>query len=107
MELIIAIILVVLLVLLIGFAVDKLTVGGHGIWYGHEEPPEWFEGFWDKGDVVVQWPRPSSVEDLVFEGLTEEDLVVSGRPIYGDIVVGELYADKIVANSVTYDERQT
>lgn len=103
----VAVALVLLIVILVVcYLYDKITVGGNGIWYGYEEPPEWFVGFWDKGDVVVQWPRPSTVEDLVFEGLTEEDLVVSGRPIYDDIVVGELHADKIAANSVTYDFRE-
>lgn len=82
---------VVLLVLLIGFAVDKLTVGGDGIWYGYEEPPEWFEGFWDKGNVVVQWPTPGLV---VEGGLIEEDM----------LVINELSADRIVSGNVTTED---
>lgn len=73
----------VVIALLVGFVVDRIQVGGSGIWYGNDEPPEGFVGFWDKGLTVVQWPKPSRVEDIVVDGLTSEDLTVTGA-VYGD-----------------------
>lgn len=80
----------VIIAVLIGFAIDRLQVGGSGIWYGYDEPPEWFSGFWDKGDVVVQWPEPETV--------WHEDLVVNS------VYVGTITAESIVAESVSADE---
>lgn len=99
-ELLVGLVVVVLLVVLIGFTVDKLTVGGDGIWYGSSEPPEGFVGFWDKGHIVVQWPTPG----LVVEGdLIEEDIRV--QRVFEDlIVVNELSADRIVAGSITAED---
>ena len=93
--------LVLLIVILVIFyLVDRVTVGGHGIWHGHEEPPEWFEGFWGKGHVILQWPTPG----LVVEGdLIEEDIRV--QSVFEDmIVVNELSADRIVASSITTED---
>lgn len=82
---------------LIGLAIDRILVGGHGIWYGPGEPPEWFEGFWDKGHVIVQWPTPEFVEVI------EEDIRV--QRVFEDlIVVNELSADRIVAGSITTED---
>ena len=75
--------------ILIGLAIDRIQVGGSGIWYGNDEPPEGFVGFWDKGLTVVQWPKPTRVECIVIDGLTAEDLTVTGA-LYGDIVVSEI-----------------
>lgn len=72
-ELLVGLVVVVLLVLLIGFAVDKLTDGGDGIWYGPGEPPEGFIGFWDRGQTVVQWPSPVA-DDKTIEELIEDSL---------------------------------
>ena len=90
--------LVLLIVILVIFyLVDRVTVGGHGIWHGYEEPPEWFEGFWDKGHVIVQWPTPEFVEVI------EEDIRVQ-RVFEDMIVVNELSADRIVAGSITTED---
>lgn len=89
-----------IVILLVCYLYDKITVGGNGIWYGYEEPPTWFEGFWDKGHVVVQWPTPG----LVVEGdLIEEDIRVQ-RVFEDMIVVNELSADRIVAGSITTED---
>ena len=64
----------VVIAVIIGYAIDRIQVGGSGVWYGIDEPPEGFVGFWDKGHAVVQWPKPSRVEDIVIDGLTAEDL---------------------------------
>lgn len=91
------------LALLVGFVVDRIQVGGSGVWYGNDEPPEGFVGFWDKGHAVVQWPKPSRVEDIVIDGLTAEDLTVTGA-VYRDIVVSEINAGSIQAQSVSSED---
>lgn len=87
--------LAVISAVLIGFAIDRLQVGGSGIWYGNDEPPEWFSGFWDKGDIVVQWPEPGTV--------WHEDLVVNGV-LTGNITAGRISSENIVAKSVSADD---
>ena len=86
--------------LLIGFVVDRIQVGGSGVWYGNDEPPGGFVGFWDKGHTVVQWPSPARVEDIVINGVTPRDLTGTGVA-YSDIVVSEVNAGSIQAQSVT------
>lgn len=86
--------------ILIGFMVDRIQVGGSGVWYGNDEPPEGFVGFWDKGHTVVQWPSPVRVEDIVIDGVTSVDLTGTGVT-YSDIVVSEVNAGSIQAQSVT------
>ena len=86
--------------LLIGFVVDRVQVGGSGVWHGNDEPPEGFVGFWDKGHTVVQWPSPARVEDIVINGVTPRDLTGTGVA-YSDIVVSEVNAGSIQAQSVT------
>ena len=90
----------VVIALLVGFVVDRIQVGGSGIWYGNDEPLEGFVGFWDKGHTVVQWPKPGRVEDIVIDGLTAEDLTAD-NVMYRDIVVSEVNAGSIQAQSVT------
>lgn len=86
--------------LLIGFVVDRIQVGGSGVWYGNDEPPEGFVGFWDKGHTVVQWPSPARVEDIVIDGVTSGDLTGTGVT-YSDIVVSEVKAGSIRARSIS------
>ena len=76
--------------ILIGFVVDRIQVGGSGVWYGNDEPPEGFVGFWDKGHTVVQWPSPARVGNLTADNV-----------MYSDIVVSEVNAGSIQAQSVT------
>lgn len=90
----------VVIALLVGFVVDRIQVGGSGIWYGNDEPPEGFVGFWDKGLTVVQWPKPTRVSDIVIDGLTSGDLTAD-NVIYSDIVVSEINAGSIQAQSVS------
>lgn len=59
--------------ILIGLAIDRIQVGGSGIWYGNDEPPEGFVGFWDQGHTVVQWPSPVA-DDKTIEELIEDSL---------------------------------
>ena len=86
--------------LLVGFVVDRIQVGGSGVWYGNDEPPEGFIGFWDKGHTVVQWPRPGRVEDIVIDGVTSKDLTAD-NVMYSDIVVSEVNAGSIRARSIS------
>lgn len=93
----------VVIALIIGYAIDRIQVGGSGVWYGNDEPPEGFVGFWDKGHTVVQWPKPERVEDIVIDGLTAEDLTVTDA-VYSDIVVSEINAGSIQAQSVSFED---
>lgn len=86
--------------ILIGFMVDRIQVGGSVVWYGNDEPPEGFVGFWDKGHTVVQWPSPARVEDIVIDGVTSGDLTGTGVT-YSDIVASEVNAGSIRARSIS------
>lgn len=85
--------------LLIGFMVDRIQVGGSGVWHGNDEPPEGFVGFWGKGHTVVQWPKPGRVEDIVIDGVTYEDIKVN-RVAEGSITAGSVTAESIRASSL-------
>lgn len=99
-ELVAGLVVVVLLVVLIGFAVDKLTVGGDGIWYGPGEPPEGFIGFWDRGDTVVQWPTPAGE---VFDNYITVQSVTTGAITADMIVEGSITADTITTTEIIPD----
>lgn len=86
--------------LLIGYTVDKLKVGGDGIWYGHGEPPEGFVGFWDKGDVVVQWPEPA---ELVLENAFTAENIISNTITADSIISGAITAQNITTTEIIPD----
>lgn len=88
---------IIVIGLLIGFFIDKIKVGGDGIWHGHGEPPEGFVGFWDRGDTVVQWPIPS---DKIEAHRVTVDEIIGGFVDMDSIVGGTVTADKIVSNSI-------
>lgn len=89
----------VIIAVLVGFAIDRLQVGGSGIWYGYSEPPEDFVGFWDKGDIVVQWPEPGIVryEDLVVDSVHVGSITANGISS-GDIVVKSISSEDMIAD---------
>lgn len=97
---ILMILIAAVIAILIGFVVDRIQVGGSGVWYGNDEPPEGFVGFWDKGHTVVQWPSPARVEDIVIDGVTSGDLTGTGVT-YSDIVTSEVNAGSIRARSIS------
>lgn len=88
--------------ILIGFMVDRIQVGGSGVWYGNDEPPEGFVGFWDRGHTVVQWPSPVRVEDIVIDGVTSEDIKVN-RVTEGSIVANRVTVDSFQASRLRED----
>lgn len=83
----------IVIAVLLGFAIDRLQVGGSGIWYGRDEPPEWFVGFWDKGDVVVQWPEPAEV---VLENAFTAENIISNTITADNIVRGTITTTEII-----------
>ena len=97
---ILMILIAAVIAILIGFVVDRIQVGGSGVWYGNDEHPEGFVGFWDKGHTVLQWPSPARVEDIVIDGVTSGDLTGTGVT-YSDIVTSEVNAGSIRARSIS------
>lgn len=97
----------VIITVLIGFTIDRLKVGGSGIWYGRTEPPEGFVGFWDRGDIVVQWPEPGIVryEDLVDDsvhvGTITADHITSGSFVAKSVSTDEMIADPDFPGMIT------
>lgn len=65
----------VLLGLMIGLGIDRVRVGGDGIWYGPDQPPDDFVGFWDRGMIVVQWPEPRVYSDIVGGSVATDDMI--------------------------------